>query len=324
MKIAIVDGNNLAFKAYASFKESRQGLLFNSVGIPTTVLFSLLRTFSDLANKTSFDRIILCWDTSGSYYRRGIFKLYKKHRKYIDMKDYFEELDAARRHFDILGFNQAVAKGVEADDVIGFLAHSYRKQGHKIVIISDDKDFYQIIKKGIKIYRPCMEKFISTEEISDEYDFHPSRLAMVKAITGEDGDFIPGACEVDEKNIKLIKCSLGEKTAIKILGNHKTISQAIEAWQDNPKSTRPFKEILVKRKNQILKSLKLARIRVKEKYYLDWEIPLLKELVAKSLEERTPKLRTVIRLKNDLEFKTVNMPYILKQMGIKLQGSSMK
>jgi 5'-3' exonuclease len=100
MKIAIIDGNNLAYKAYAQFVESKYGLLKNSMGVPTTIIFSLMRTLSLLANKTSCDKVIICWDIGGgNQWRRNIFPLYKKNRSYKDMNDYFAELESARIYF---------------------------------------------------------------------------------------------------------------------------------------------------------------------------------------------------------------------------------
>src|SRR5690348_6984651 len=131
MRIALIDGNNLAYKSYSAFKEGKGGLLTNSVGIPTTVIFSLLNTFENLTKNVQFDRIVLFWDVTGSYYRKSLFKFYKKHRKYVDMADYFAELDSAREHFERMGVNQIILKGFEADDLIGYLAHKLKYMGNK-------------------------------------------------------------------------------------------------------------------------------------------------------------------------------------------------
>jgi len=157
MKIALIDGNNLAYKAYSRFSESKTGLLKTSVGVPTTVIFSLLRMLNVLVERTKFDKCIICWDVSGSHYRKALYPEYKAHRKTKDMKEYYDELDSARNYLKQLGFVQAICKGVEADDVIGFLSEHLSKQKHKIVIISDDKDFYQLCKHRVKIYRPIVD-----------------------------------------------------------------------------------------------------------------------------------------------------------------------
>ena len=318
MRVGILDGNNMAFKAFAAMKESRGGLLTNSVGVPTTVLFSLLRTLSDLSAKIKFDRIIVCWDITGSYYRREFFPLYKKHRKYIDMQDYFAELDACRDHLEQLGINQVIVKGIEADDLIGIIAHKLRPT-HRVIIISDDKDFYQVVREGIKIWRPIVNQFKTCDDVIEEYGNNYAKLLpRIKAITGEDGDFIPGVQDIDEKNMKLIKCGLGEKTAMKILGKQR-LYEAIHNWKDNPKSKKQWGPLLLAKENQIMKSWKLARIRVKIKQYKDWEQKLLENIEIKVLEEKKPSLKKVLRLKEFLEFKILNLVGVLKSLGVNPQ-----
>jgi DNA polymerase-1 len=240
------------------------------------------------------------------------------------MQDYFAELDAAREHLETLGFNQIVAKGIEADDLIGYIAHTLRALNHNVIVVSDDKDFYQIVRKGIKIYRPIKEEFKTFDDVVDEFGMHPRELPRIKAITGEDTDLIPGICELDKENLKLIKCGLGEKTAMKMVMGKKSLSEAIETWQDPPRTKRPWKEKLVTNKNRIFMSYKLARIRVKLKHYLDWEKELLKDIDKRALEDKRPKLKTVIRLKSFLEFKTVNIVNVLKNLGINVKGGSIK
>lgn len=316
MKIAILDGNNIAFGIYSSFKESPRGLLRNSFGVPTTVIFGLLRTFSALAQKTSFDRIVICWDVTGSKYRKKIFPLYKSHRKYVDMKDYFGELDSARAYIEKFGFNQLIAPGIEADDVIGYFSSFLVKNGDEVIIISDDKDFFQLTRKGIKIYRPIKNEFVTKSFVMEEFGVKPKILIKAKAITGEDTDFIPGICDINVEEKKLIKCGLGISNALKILNGKKTLTEAIDTctmdrWKDKLKVKR----------NQILLSYKLARIRNKEKYYEDWELKILKSLEPKALEERRVKVKDIAKLANDLEIKAFSVPLTLRKIGIKMDGN---
>jgi len=317
MKIAILDGNNLAFKIFSRFKESRSGLLKNSLGIPTTVFFGFLRTLNLLVEKTKCDKTIICWDISGSYYRKKIFPLYKKHRKVLDMKEYYEELDSARKYFKRLGLNQATAKGIEADDLIGFLAYYFKDKKEKVIIVSDDKDYYQLVTSGIKIFRPIKNEFINELFVKEEYGMLPKFLPRIKALTGENTDFIPGVADIDEKNLKLIKKGLGEKTAIKILKNRKNLKDAIENCE-----FERWNDLLKLKRKQIFLSYKLSRIRTKKKQYLDWEQDLLLKALESLKEIKKPKVKTILRLMADLEIQSINIIFILKKLGIQLKGAS--
>ena len=323
MNVCLVDGSNLAFKSYSVLKESRSGLLTNSFGVPTTCIFGLIRTFNALVDKRAQDRIIVCWDVKGgSYYRKKLYPLYKKNRIYTDMKDYFDELNACREHLDQFGFNQASATGIEGDDVIGYLSRKYSDEGHKVLIVSDDKDFFQLVRKNVKIFRPCKDEIVNLDQVIEDCKVKPFQLAKLKAITGEDVDFIPGICDVDIENKKLIKVGLGPAAAIKILGTHKTLNNAIDAWQDAPKAAKQWGPILKAKRDNINISYKLARIRTKDKMYGDWELKLLHELKPRMLEQRTVKFKTVQRLAVSLEFKTLSIPMILKKLGIDVKGGS--
>jgi len=318
VRIAIFDCNNLAFKSWSVMKETRGGLLKTSMGIPTTVIFGLLRSFNAIAEKSkgeSFGRIVCCWDTSGSYYRKKIYPLYKSHRKYVDMKDYFEELDSARIYLKRFGINQIIAKGIEADDVIGYVAHSLAKLGHEVTVVSDDKDFLQLCRKNVKIFRPVKLEYITSSFVKQEFGMKPRLIPRIKALTGEDTDFIPGICDVDEKNKKLIKVGFGEKAAMKLLENGRTLDQAIDSC-DNER----WKERLIQKREMVHISYLLARIRTKLKWYEDWEKEILKDVIEKCLKQKIVKSKKIIRIANSLELKSIHVPTILRRLGVKIEG----
>lgn len=317
MRLSLIDGNNLAYKCYASFAESRGGLLKNSFGVPTTVVFGMMRTMNYITNKMNFDRSIICWDITGSYYRRKLFPLYKKHRKYKDMQDYFKELDSARKYFEIFGINQGIAKGIEADDLIGYLSKEFSRHDNEVVVISDDKDFYQIVSKKVKLYRPIIDQIINKAFIVGEFGMKPYLLPKIKALTGEDTDFIPGCCDVDEKNMKLIKCKLGEKTAIKLLSGKKNLVDAIDNCTDEK-----WKPKLQSKRDSILMSYKLAKIRTKKKQYEDWEYPILDVVMKQFYDNREVEAKKVIRVRDDLELKTIDIIQTLKRLGVNVVGKA--
>lgn len=315
MRIAIFDGNNSAYKVFQQFSQSRGGLLSNSFGVPTTITFGMLRTLNYITNKMNFDKTIICWDVTGSYYRRKLFPLYKKHRTYKDMQDYFKELDSARKYFETFGINQGIARGIEADDLIGFLARTFSDRKDKAFIISDDKDFYQVVSNRVKIYRPIVDQIISKSFVEGEFGMKPSLLPRIKALTGEDTDFIPGCCDVDEKNMKLIKCKLGEKTALKLLAGKKNLKDAIENC-----SEEKWKEKLLSKRESIFMSYKLARIRTKLAQYEQWEVEELNKVLEKFNSDIEIEAKKAIRIRDDLELKTIDIIQTLKRLGVKVLG----
>ena len=304
MKIAIVDGNNLSFKAYSVMKESRSGLLRNSLGEPTTVIFGLLRSLDKLVIRTKFDRVIITWDIGGgNQYRRNIYKDYKGNRDYKDMSDYFEELDACRNYMKVLGFNQAKVKGIEADDLIAWMAHKLRDE-NKVVIISDDKDFFQTVKKGIKVYRPIKDEFINPTWVEDEFGVKPKYFSLLQAFTGDKVDNIPG-----------IK-GIGPVTASKLIDEYGTTVNMIvkncdhKRWADEIKKSRKKLKIYHR----------LTKLRDKDEHYTDEELTLLNKCLKKAATQKKRKVKKINMIRDNLEIKSVNLVYILRRIGILVEG----
>ena len=329
MKIAILDGNNICYKIWSAMNEGKSGLLKTSEGIPTSVIYGLLKTINSLTEKTRIDRFVVCWDVGGgSKYRKSIYPLYKGNRSYKDMGDYFKELDSVRDYLDVFGIRQGIAKGIECDDLIGYLSAIYSDMGNSVIIVSDDKDFYQLVKKTgnggmatgkIKIFRPIKNEFINYEEVKEMFGgMLPRHLPRIKALTGEDSDFIPGVADIDEKNRKLIKKGLGEKTAMKILYGKKNLREAIDLCNLNR-----WKELLKKKRKQIKLSYKLAKIRIWKDDYQDWEKKVLDVSLEKIIysEKVGVNIRKINRLVNALEIKSFNVIGLLRKIGVNLDDS---
>jgi len=306
MKIAIIDGNNLSFKAYAVHKESKSGLLRSSFGDPTTVIFSILRSLDKLARKTKFDKCIIAWDVGGgSKFRKKIFPEYKGNRNYKDMQDYFDELDACRDYMKVFGFTQAIVKGIEADDIIAWLATKLRQE-HKVVIISDDKDYYQLVKRNIKIYRPIKEEFVNDVWVEDEFGIKPKYYSLLQAIVGEPGDNIPGIR------------GIGPVTAAKFIRSFGTTIRKIVKKCDNER----WKDVLKDSRNQLIINHKLTRLRNKDNHYYEKDLEKLNKVLTDLFQPKKRKVRRVNRLRDNLELKSINVVYVLRRIGISIEGYS--
>jgi len=322
MRVLILDGNNVGFRIMSAFTEKGGSLLTNSVGMPTTVIFGMLRTLSAFAEKSKVDKVIVCWDVGGgSKWRKKIFPNYKGNRTYKDMDDYFIELDACRSYLKSLGVAQAPVKGIEADDVIGWLAVKISDQGDQVIILSDDKDYYQLLRKGIKIFRPCKNEIYTIRDLKTEMGLKPKQLIKIDALVGQEKDFIPGACDIDLEKKKLVKFRFGPAKAI-------TLLQA--AGWDMKKAKRLLKQgsplnekytgQLLKNWKQVLISQKLSTIRIKDKSYGPKERKKLKKVWAELEKGSQVRSKTALQLMRDLEIKTMDILHVLKSIGVEVKG----
>lgn len=326
MRYLVIDGNNLAYKIYAAFSASNNQRLTNSVGLPTTVIYGFLNSLEAFTREYKVDRTLVCWDVGGgSAYRKSIFPLYKGNREYKDMDDFFAELDATRSYMDALGILQAPIKGIEADDVIGYIAKQLARAGDKVVIYSDDKDYYRLLSKKIKIYRPCREAMYTRKHFCKEFGKHwkPYYLSLLDALVGQEKDFIPGACDIDEERRKLIKFRFGPAKATKLLeASGFNLKKARRLLKEGEVLSEKYCQQLLKNWKQVKVSKKLAKIRTRAKHYSAEELEKLKKVEALIAKQSQVRSKKVIKLMSDLEIQTIDVIHILRSVGVKVKGKS--
>ncbi len=320
--VLIIDGNLLAFKAYESFNRTGGGLLSTTDGIPTTVIYGLFNSFQAFVRKQKciVDNTILCWDVGGgSKYRKSIFPYYKAGRDYRDMDDYFKEVDSAREYFDYFGVNQGICKGIEADDVIGWLACKFAKQMYQVIIFSDDKDYYQLTQdQRIKIYRPVKEEFIGYKRAFQEHGIKPKYIPKLDALTGQKKDNIPGACDLNEKGVMQM-FGFGPAKALKLLKDNNFLLKSVG---ENLDEENKFQVQLKKNWKRVKTSYKLSIIRTKNKHYQKWELKLLNSVYKQALSNKTIVAKNIMQLTNNLEFKNINTIQILRNLGVNVKGKN--
>ena len=88
---------------------------------------------------------------------------------------------------------QFIFPEVEADDVISAVAQAPIYQGWQKVIISSDKDFFQLLgPDNVVLYRPIQKQFLNRMRILEEYGIHPTNFAMARAMVGDPSDNLAG------------------------------------------------------------------------------------------------------------------------------------
>lgn len=212
MKIAnvLIDGSFVSYRSMTSFCQKLGYEYPPGNWIPTGTVFSFMRDLLFLVERYGAGiRWAVIWDTE-PVVRKAMYSDYKAHRH----KDESEEVSSARiamyLQMDELkailpcaGFSQYWASGHEADDVMATLAH--RVKG-RTVIVARDKDLYQLLERGIRLYDFDSEKHYSW--FVDRFGIEPAQWIEVQALTGDSTDNIRGVNGV------------GTKTAVRLLRAH--------------------------------------------------------------------------------------------------------
>ena len=171
-----------------------------------------LKSIAALTKQYMPKQVYIVYETGGSPRRLKIYPEYKEKRKpkspnrfYGDMIPDTEENQTYQKQaiIEILKHIPVVqlhVENCEADDVIGYLCKSIFPDEEKI-IVSSDKDFYQLIDDKTKIWRPGKKVFVKADDVIKEFNIAPNNFCVAKALNGDPSDNIPGVGGVGFKTL---------------------------------------------------------------------------------------------------------------------------
>ncbi len=242
--IVLVDGNNLLYRSY--FATAYNGnLMKNSKGFPTNALFGFINMINKIIEEENPKYMMIAFDKGKTF----------RHEKYQDYKgmrmetpdDLKKQFPLSRKICDILGIKCLEIDNYEADDIIGTFAYEIEKKGLDALIVSSDKDLLQLITDHVKVKLLKTHDYIlmDKKEFNNIYGVDPIKMIDLKALMGDSSDNIPGVS------------GIGEKTAIKLLGEYQSLDNLYQNI-DNIKGK--IKDKLVCDKNNAYLSYDLATI----------------------------------------------------------------
>jgi len=91
--------------------------------------------------------------------------------------------------------------GIEADDVMGYIATQLKQENEKVIIMSTDKDFLQLVNKDVSVYSPSKKKVYNIDEVKEEFGIHPHNFINFRMIDGDKSDNVEGIAGLGIKSI---------------------------------------------------------------------------------------------------------------------------
>jgi len=282
-RLFLIDAYALIYRAYFAFI-SRP--LTNSRGENTSAPFGFVNFLIRIREEFEPDYLAVVFD-SGMSQREVEFPEYKATRAKMP-DDLADSLPRVRALVEAFHDPVVAVEGWEADDVIGTLALQARARGVEAVIVSGDKDFYQLVGPGIHLLNPgrggptgVAAEWVDEGNAGERLGVPPSRVADYLALIGDSSDNVPGAP------------GIGPKTAVKLLeefGDLETLlSRAGEV------SGKRARESLEQHAEQVRLSRRLVTIQT--------DVPVKLDLEAWKLQEPDrERLREVLA---ELEFRTL-------------------
>lgn len=247
-KLVLIDGNSMLFKTYYATAYQGANIMRNHEGVPTNAVYGFINVIKKLMDTSKPDYVMVAFDTDKKTFRHQEFNVYKAGRKDVP-EELLVQFPIVREYLDLAGIKRYEIAGYEADDIIATMARIGSEQNLKVEVYSSDKDLLQVIDDNVTV---CMTRKGVTEieqmtpdALMAKYSITPSQIPDLKGLMGDPSDNIPGVN------------GIGEKTAIKLLVEYKTV----EGIYENIDSIKgALHDKLVKDKEMAFLSKKIATI----------------------------------------------------------------
>ncbi len=282
-RLYLADALALAYRAHFAFINRP---LTDSAGHVTSAAYGFTSSLVKLLEDETPEHIAVVFDPMDGKpnFRDKLYEEYKAHRP--PMPDGIRySLPFIKRIVEAFDIPVLEVSGVEADDVIGTLAHRAKDEGVDVVIVSADKDFRQLFAPHVSMLRPAYKGEAFDMETADtfreKYDgLEPIQFIDMLALMGDSSDNVPGVP------------GIGEKTAIKLLKEYGSVEELL-AHADEVSGKRA-REGLTEHRDAALLSKKLVTIDTDVPLDIDWH----------TLRRTDPDLAALDAVFDELEFGT--------------------
>ncbi|HKH23072.1 MAG TPA: DNA polymerase I [Solirubrobacterales bacterium] len=221
-ELFLIDGNSLAYRAFFALPES----IATHDGRPTNAIYGLASMFAKLLIDEDPAAVIVCWDAGWSG-REVTYEPYKSERKPRPdlLRDQWPHLMPLAEAF---GFTNLRVDGYEADDVIASLVKRAREQGIPVMVVSGDRDVYQLVEDGVRVMTTSRgvtdTKIYDREGVIERYGVPPELVTDLIGLKGDTSDNIPGVPGIGDKTAAQLLQEYGDLEGV--LANIDNISGA--------------------------------------------------------------------------------------------------
>ena len=245
MKLLLIDGNNLIFRAY--YATSYGNIMKTSFGAYTNAIYAFANMLNKAIKQIKPDYCVVAFDKGKHTFRHDLNPDYKDGRKQTP-PELVEQFKTVREMLNAYNIPYLEYDSIEADDIIGTLSKKYHDLD--TCILSSDRDLLQLIDETTNVYvmKKGLSDIVRMDEnaLFEEYGLSPLQIIDYKGLAGDSSD-----------NIKGVE-GVGDKTAVKLL----QIYQSCEGIYEHIDEIKgKLKEKLIKDKDSCFLSKTLATIK---------------------------------------------------------------
>lgn len=207
-------------RSYSAFPQ------MSSHGYQMGGCIGFLKSMQRLCREFQPSRVYVTWEGGGSSRRRKLYPEYKATRKPGRLNRFYEDdipdSEENKKHQLITLLSmlknvpvcQVYVSDCEGDDIVAYLCRGPLRSAENKIIVSADKDMYQLLDDKTKIYSLYKKRFITPEDLFEEFRIKSHNFALAKCLCGDDGDNVPGVKGLGFKTVAKKFPMLGGDEAI--------------------------------------------------------------------------------------------------------------
>ena len=199
----LIDGSSQMYRAFhAPVRTAEGGILRNAAGTPTNAVYIFITMLRKLINEHHPEYIAASFDLPGRTFRDDMVSDYKANRTPMP-DDLAVQIPLVHAACEALGVPILTSERYEADDVIGTLATKAAALGFDVVVVTMDKDFFQLVHDGLRVFNPRDEgTWYDAAGVKEKFGVSPDQVVDVMALMGDTIDNIKGVPGIGEKGAK--------------------------------------------------------------------------------------------------------------------------
>jgi len=276
----LIDGHNVLYRTFYGVPR-----LSAPDGTPTNAILGVARILLKILKEDRPAAIAAAFDSREPTPRHALYPEYKATRLKVP-EDLASQIPLVMEVIDALGVPRVQVPGAEADDIIGTLSRMAEEKGMEVVIVSSDKDLYQLVSPGVRVRDSLKEKIVGEAEVRETFGVAPAQVVDLLALSGDPSDNVPGVP------------GIGEKTAAELIREFGSLEELL-AHTDRLKGSR---------REKIEKNAEAARL-CRVLMTIDRSVPL-----KEALEDLAPRPMQKARVSS--LFRKLGFRKLLEELGL--------
>jgi len=276
----IFDGMSQAYRAHFAIRD-----LSNSQGLPTNAIYGFALMLKRVLQKYPPEYIAIALDGPAPTARHEQYAPYKATRKKMP-DDLAQQIPYIRRFCGAMRIPVLEVPGYEADDIIATVAKRAVTEGFFPVVVTLDKDLYQIIDTALVLNTSKDDLIVDRDKVRELFGVTPEQIPDLLGLWGDASDNVPGAP------------GIGEKTARDLIQRFGSIEACLEHASEVQSAKQ--RASLMDNREQILLSKQLVTIDTSVPIEVDWA----------NLAVRPPDRAALLPLLRELEFSAMVKDYL--------------